>query len=65
MSRPSIITGMNPKNEVKKEAGFIPIENPLPLPKKRKHRQDDFDLPENPEDDFDIITAETDDFDLE
>ncbi len=56
---------MNPKNEVKKEAGFIPIENPLPLPKKRKHRQDDFDLPENPEDDFDIITAETDDFDLE
>ncbi len=49
----------------KRDKEFAPLDNPLPLPVKRPHRADDFDVPEDPNDDFDLSVAETDDFDLE
>ena len=40
------------------------IKNPLPVPPKREHKTDDFDLPYKDGDDFDVTLSESDDFDL-
>ena len=54
MYRTSTITGKK-MNEIK---------NPLPVPPKREHKTDDFDLPYKDGDDFDVTLSESDDFDL-
>ncbi len=40
------------------------IKNPLPVPPKKEHKTDDFDLPYREGDDFDLKLTESDDFDL-